>query len=189
MARRRPQSQARGFALLVVVLLVALIAVAAVALLDIVQVDLLVVGQHRRTMDAQAVAVGAMMEVISDDTLRTQLPDPSVLSLAYQYAGKQGANYVRDPTGRFVTIPMTAANSAFVRAAGTSVEQGYDANVELLRVSNPTNTGLTDSQTLTYEVTVVSSINNGEATKEVRAQISRVVGVQSGTLLTTRHAR
>ena len=189
MARRRPQTRTRGFALLVVVLLVALIAVAAVALLDIVQVDLLVVGQHRRTMDAQALAVGAMMEVVSDDNLRTQLPDPSVLNLAYQYAGKQAGGYVRDPTGRFLTTPMTPLNSAYVRDLGTSVERGYDANVELLRVSNPTNTGLTDSQTLTYEVTVIADVNNGETTKEVRAQIARVVAVQSGTLLTTRHAR
>jgi hypothetical protein len=189
MPRRRSQPKARGFALLVVVLLVALIAVSAVALLDIVQVDLLVVGQHRRTTEAQAAAVGAMIEVVSDDTLRNQLPDLTTPNLAYRYAGPNAGLYMRDPTNRFGTTVMGPTNSAYVRDVGTSLATGYTADVELLRVGPPQDTGTTRAQAVTYEVTVVSDVNNGEATKEVRTQVQRVVAVQSGIIRTNVHAR
>lgn len=191
--RRRHQPQTRGFALLVIVLLVALIAVTAVALLDMVQVDLRVVGQQRRSTEAEALAVGAMVEVVSDDSLPLQLPslpDPANLPLlSYQYAGNTGVGYQRDPMNRFATSAMTPVNSAYVRDVGTTIEAGYEAFADLLRISNPQDTGLTKSQVLTYELTVRGSVNAADSTREVRAQVQRVVATQNGTLLTAVHAR
>jgi len=188
---RSRQPKARGFALLVVVLLVALIAVAAVALLDLVRVDLTVVGQHRRSTEAESSAVGAMVEVVSDDLLPQVLPsvpDPTNLpGLSYKFAGKQAGTYFRDPLG--VPTAMDATNSAYVRDVGTNLEVGYEAYADLIRVSNPRDVGLTRSQALTYELSVVSSVVGGEATREVRTQVERIVATQSGTILTSVHAR
>ncbi len=189
--RRRPKtSREGGFALLVIVLIVALIGVAAVALLDIVNVDLLIVGQHRRTVDAHSVAMGAMYEVLGDQRLDgTVFPLPNTPQLSYQYAGKQGANYVRDPQGRFSTTAMNPNNSAFIKNLGTPVEEGYSADIALIRMGPPEDTGLNTARDLVYEVRVIADVGNGDATKEVRATTSRRVAMATGRQITPVHAR
>lgn len=186
---RRPRRRQEGFALLVVVLIVALIGVTAVALLDIVNVDLSIVGQHKRTLTAQANAYGALVEVASDANLSNRLPTLTTNQLRYRYADQVAGNWVRDPDNAFGTAPMNPTNSAYIQNLGTSVEEGYQADVRLLRVGNPQDTGLTTAQTITYEITVVSSVNNGAATKEVRALMTQTVSNQNGTIQTETHAR
>lgn len=193
MTKRNKPSQQRGFALLVVVLIVALIGVSAVALLDIVNVDLLIVGQHRRSVDVQAVALGAMEEVMGDQRLApvTVWPMFNTPNLRYRYAGQTGANspYFRDPNGNFAISPMDSTNSAYVKNLGTSAEEGYEADINLIRMGPPEDTGLNTARELTYEIRVVAALNGGEASKEVRATTSRRVGMNNGRQITPVHAR
>lgn len=191
MRRRKAHPKQRGFALLVVVLIVALIGVAAVALLDIVNVDLIIAGQHRQTVDAQAIALGAMYEVISDSRVDgTVLPRPDTVGLKYDYAQAQAGGFVRDPGGLSATgmTAMNPANSAYVRNTGTSVAEGYAADISLLRLA-PQLDSAVDLRAAVYEVTVESTVSNGAATHQVRTIVSRMVGGLGGRQLTQEHAR
>lgn len=191
MTQRRPRKSRSGFALLIVVLVVALVGVAAVALLDIVNVDLLIVGQHRRTADAVALAYGAMNEVNSDQRVDgTVRPLPNSPSPTYVYARKNGlGNYQRDPNGVVATTPMTDTNSAYVKNLGTSLEQGYEATINLLRYQPVNGTGLNRVYAATHETVVVGSINNGEATREVRAITTQPFSRSNGYIPPRIHAR
>ncbi len=189
MRRTKAQSKPRGFALLVVVLIVALIGVAAVALLDIVNVDLLIVGQHRQSVDAQALALGAMYEVISDSRVDgTVLPRLDTPTLRYVYSRAQGGGFVRDPAGLIGVTVMDATNSAYVKDSGTGVAQGYTADIDLLRLVTVQDSGVT-IRTAVWEVTVESSVSNGQATQQVRALVGRVTSGQGGLVTVGRHAR
>lgn len=186
-SRKNPRG---GFALLIVVLVVALIGVTGVALLDIVNVDLLIVGQHRRSVDATANAMGAMYEVVSDQRLDAFKPRPDTPGLSYQYAGKSGGIYVRDPAGRFLTQPMNSGNSAFVDNVGTGIEEGYEAEISLVRlVDQVENNSINKVRMLVHETRVVANINNGDATKEVRSLQSTLITVPNGLIAPYSHAR
>lgn len=188
--KARPRHSKSGFALLIVVLIVALVGVAAVALLDIVNVDLLIVGQHRRTVDAYANAVGAMFEVTADgridDTVR---PTPKSASPSLVLTQKNGGVYTRDPTGVFGTQVMTSANSAYVDNVGTSLEEGYEATINYLGYRPLPDTGQDKILGLMYETVVVASVNNGDATKEVRAITTKPITVSNGYIPPRIHAR
>lgn len=190
MRTRKTHRKQGGFALLIVVLVVALIGVAAVALLDIVNVDLLIVGQHRRTVDAKSNALGAMMEVVSDARVDgTVKPLPNTPGLNYQYAGKSAGVYMRDPAGRFAATQMLPSNSAYIKNVGTGLEEGYEADISLLRITPVEDSGLNRVIALTHEVRVLASVNNGDATNEVRAITTQLLTVEQGRLFPRVHAR
>lgn len=188
--KAHPRHSRSGFALLIVVLIVALVGVAAVALLDIVNVDLLIVGQHRRTVDAYSNAIGAMYEVTADgrmdDTVRPTPQSPSpTLVLAQKTAGV----YMRDPTGAFGTQVMNNTNSAYVDNLGTTLEEGYEATINYLGYRPLPDTGQDKIIGLMYETVVVASVNNGDATKEIRAITTKPITVSNGYIPPRIHAR
>lgn len=190
MRRRNPRNQRAGFALLIVVLVVALVGVSAVALLDLVNVDLLIVGQHRQTVDAFATAYGAMNEVNADSRIDgTIRPLPNSPSPTYVYAQKVAGTYTRDPAGIVVSQPMTPNNSAYVKDLGTGLEQGYEADISLLRFVPVNDTGLNRVYMAAHETRVIATVANGALTKEVRAVTLQPFTRSNGYIPPRIHAR
>ena len=174
---RRPES--RGFALFVVTIVVALVAIMALSLLDQVGIDLIIAGEHRKTRIARDDGIGAMTEVLSDTTLLPSLPSVDAPNLRYRYIDDDGlGGYVRDPDG--LSQPVTSAESAFFYDIGTSSERAYRANVRLVRFARPPDTGLNKVGALVYEVWLESSVNQGEATSQVRAEVWRPIRLEEG---------
>lgn len=185
--KRSPSQGQRGFALLFIVMIVAVVAVAAAALLDIVEVDLLIAGEHRRSAIAKAVAEGAVKEIQADISKGGLMPTPTTAGMTTRYAGIDGTgNFVRDPNGvDGGPNLLTENNSAFVRnnALVTANErQGYTADVWHLRLGPVPNSGLNTAQAVYYEVQTRSSVANGRATNEVLAEVKSWVQPQVGTV-------
>ena len=77
MTHRNPR--ARGFALLVVMMIVAVVALGAAALLDLVNVDIGVAAEHRKILAAESASVGALLETVIDPSLGRRLPTPTAV--------------------------------------------------------------------------------------------------------------
>ena len=187
MERRRHRPQSRGFALLFIVMIVAVVAVAAAALLDIVEVDLLIAREHRRSAIAEAIAEGAIKEIQADTTKIGVLPTPDSPNLTTRYAGVDASgDYVRDPDGvSGAPALMTEANSAYVRnnAVATAAQrEGYIAEMRLLRLGPAINSGLNTVQAVVYEIRAQSSVGAGQASSEVFAQTFSYAATQAGTV-------
>lgn len=189
MQTRRARHHRKGFALLIVVLISALAAVAAVALLDLVGVDLTMVGEQRRTGEASAIAAGAVLEILADQNADLFFPDLETVGLTVRYAGR-GLNGVhsKGPDGA-APVALTENNSAFTRDVGGADEQRYDADVALLRVVPRLDSGLTVTRSFVYEVTVDGISSGGRASRQMRAQLFRDISMQAGTQLAREHAR
>lgn len=160
-------SQSRGFAILVVMLVVSLMTIVAGTLLDLVGVDISIVGQHRRNGDSRSVVDGAIMEVLDDQRVLTALPDFTTPGLKATYA------------------PGSGTPSAFRDSA---LQRDYTAETQLLRfVTVGESSGR--SRALVYEVTAIADVGDGAATSEVRSQVFIPVAVPPGILLPRVHAR
>lgn len=179
--RRAPHPDQRGFALFIVVLVVALLAVAGGTLLDMVNVDLLIAGEHRRSHKARTVAIGGAVETMADTTLTPGNMPNDPLNPVWVYALDQGGVPRRDPAG--LSVPMDETNSTFVRSPGNpTLQESYTSNIRLLRLGTPKDTSI-DTVAVYYEVQSVSSIGNGAASKEVRAEIYRIAQGTGGRVL------
>ena len=176
--KRRNQQQG-GFARLMVVIVVALIAIMAAALLDQVEVDLISVGEHRRTVEAKGNAIGAMGEVLNDPSLDQFLPLPQA-GVPQSYMGFTAGAYTYDPNN--IGPGATPANSAYVTNAGTHLENGYTANVGFLRTSQAMESAVGTIVNRVYEVDVQSSVATGRSTDEVRTEILRPIVRPDGQL-------
>ncbi len=185
---KAPRRSRRGFALLIVVLLAALLAVSSVALLDLVNLDLVLVGEQRKTYAARENAMGALQEIMGDqlisaetyDVGRTMLPRPGINSTTV-YSSHQGAGFVKDPGGLVGPSADLSTLSAFASNPNTPLQEGFEANIRLLRMVPRQNSSLTQTMTLVWEIQVEASVNAGEASHESRALIFRDVAFQPGT--------
>jgi hypothetical protein len=162
-ARNKKQ---RGFALMIVMVVVALLAVAAITQLCLIVVDLNIVGHNKRSADALAVADGAVMEVIDDQRAASFLPDFTTPQLSSTYTPSPGSAFV-DPW------------------AG----QNYTAGLKLLRFVPLTESSRTWSHALIYEVDALGDSSNGEGSAEIRSQIFKTVALAPGIILPRIHAR
>lgn len=164
----------RGFAMLIVILIVALLSVLAAALLDLVNVDITLVGQHRRAFEARQIAEGATYEILGDPTLPSRLPTLASIDgatpprpLYYRYA----ANDVLDPDG--TPVPLSPASSAVVKTS--AVQQSYNADICLVGLGPVVGSSANLFQSVTHELTVIGRLNSGQATSETRAEIKQLV--------------
>lgn len=156
----------RGFSLMIVIVLVALMSLAAVAQLNLISVDLSIIGNNRRSTDALAIADGAVMEVIDDQRAATYLPEFTTPQLSSNYSPSPASPFVDPATG-----------------------QSYTANVKLLRFVPLSESSQTWSHALIYEIDAVGESTNGEGTGEVRTQIFKAVALAPGIILPRMHAR
>ncbi|MEQ9501316.1 MAG: hypothetical protein RIT81_30890 [Deltaproteobacteria bacterium] len=189
--RRRRNPNQRGFALFIVVLVVALVAVAGGTLLDMVNVDLVIAGEHRKAAQARAVAIGGAQETMADTNLTpANMPiDPA--NNSWVYATDQGGLPRRDPLG--ISSVMDETNSTFVKNPGNvTLQESYTSNIRLLRLGPALDTSVDQATAVFYEVQSVSTIGDGAASKEVRAEIYRIAQGAAGRVLegaTGVHAR
>ncbi len=180
--RRTPNPDARGFALFIVVLVVALLAVAGGTLLDMVNVDLLIAGEHRRSHKARTLAVGGAMETMADTALTPSNMPIDPLNPTWVYASDQGGVPRRDPAG--IASAMDETNSSFVRNPGNvNFQESYTSNIRLLRLGPTLDTSVDQATAVFYEVQSVSTVGNGAASKEVRAEIYRIAQGAAGRVL------
>jgi hypothetical protein len=187
--RARTRRGERGFALLVVVLIAALASVSAVALLDVVDVDLLVAGEHSKNVAVSAVAAEAVREVIADVNSMEILPDFQTPDLTRRYVARDDSgNYVKGPDNA-APIMLSDDNSAVVREVGRAAEEAYVADAVLLGLGPAENSGFTTTQAVYYEISVTGLTGNGARTKEHRVGLSRLISVPPGTQLAPVHAR
>lgn len=182
MKQHRKKGQERGFALIVVVMIVAAISLVAVTLLNFVNLDVVIAGQNRKTFEARAVADCAAFEVLDHADTPGLLPDFASNNLQY---------VASDPHGIFGAAGTAPAGTSYCITPGTldKPAQDYSADVRLLRYVPLTESSLNWSRALVYELRTIGEIDNGDATSEVRAEIWRVASYAPGTLLPRIHAR
>ncbi|MCK6545823.1 hypothetical protein L6R52_08140 [Myxococcota bacterium] len=180
-ARRRPEEQ--GFALIVVVMIVAAISLVAVTLLNFVNLDIILTGQARRTIEARTIADGAAYEIYDRDDLGDFLPD--MRSNALQ-------TVLSDPRNMFGGgVQAIPGGSQFIDPNGTADRPPttFTADIRFLRYGPIVNTGLNTARGLYYEIRTIGEVNNGESTSEVRVEVRNMQAFSAGDLLTPRHAR
>jgi hypothetical protein len=163
---RRRRSSARGFAILVVMMVVALMSVAGIALLDFVNLDLVLVGVSRVRAEATLAAEGASLEVLEDAEARNFLPDLTSTTLSAGYTPPAETPLINTAAGR-----------------------SYTSEVKLLRFVPVRETSATWSRALVYEVTTVSQSRQRNATSEVRVVAYKTIAVPVGVTYPRRHAR
>ena len=179
---RKHRQDEGGFALLVVVLLVALVGVSGVALLDMVQVDLNIVGQQRKTTRAQTVAVGGMLELLSDTQVgnAANLAQPQPGQTMIRYVGTNAGTLMRFPDGPPTPEALTPSNSAVAANLGTRLEDSYEADISYLRAVPLEDTSLQRVVAIVYEARVASRVYDGEASSEIRSEFFRPVTLSQG---------
>lgn len=185
MKKRRHNPRQRGFALFLVVLIVALVAVAGGTLLDFVEVDLIVTGVNRQTKIAHATSVGGVLETIADETLTVpNLPIDPTATPVFDYAD-DSVTPTRNPGG--VGGPPTAMNennSAFTRFVGTTLQESYSSDVRMVSVGLAEDTSVNAGRAVYYEVRALSNVADGSASKETRAAVYRyAAGAAIGQIL------
>ena len=165
MTRRIRNHKQSGFGMFVVVLLVAVTSVVGLSLLDVIRVDLLMVGNEREERVAMEVAEGALMEVINDDLTPDTLP------------------LLDDADLESTFTPASA--SAFSHSG----RQEFTANAQLLRIVPLAESSHTYSRAVVHEVGVEARVGGGAASYQLNAEIYRTVTFRPGTVLPRRHAR
>lgn len=162
---RRRKRRARGFTALLVIVIVALMTLVSLTLLDLVGLDLLLVGEGRRTVEAKALADSAVFEIANDQRTGPMLPDFTSDTMSV--------------TVRPATNSVLAARS----------DRDYDGTIRLLRFVPLGESSQSWSRALVYELSIEASAANGDATDAVRTEVYKTVAVPSDTVFPRRHAR
>lgn len=194
---RRPKKQQRGFALIIIVLLVALLALTGATLLDLVTVDLTIAGQHRKVVRAQMVADGAIREVLSDEQTMNRRPDFSSCGTGggacpnyrYTWAAEQAGQVWKDPDNLYNRQPLDETTSVLAKWTGSPSEEHYTASVDILRTAPLFDSGASTFWAYIYEINADAQVAGGDANHVLHAQGYTVQGLQNGLLLPRRHRR
>ncbi|MBX2812343.1 MAG: hypothetical protein KTR25_11060 [Myxococcales bacterium] len=185
---KKPQSTRRGFALLIVMTIVALISISSAALLDIVNIDINIASEYAKAIDAEAASVGAVLETVGVSNFQNRLPAPNSPTLRTKYVERNSDGYVLDPAAVFQTLTLTEANSVHISGVGTYGESGYESDVRFIKLVPMEDTTL--SQLIpVYEVRAKASVSGGKATREARALIYMPIPVDASRIPLQRHAR
>ncbi|MCK6545022.1 hypothetical protein L6R52_04085 [Myxococcota bacterium] len=163
--RRTQRRRARGFTALLVIVIVALMTLVSLTLLDQVGLDLLLVGEGRRTVEAKALADSAVFEVANDQRTGPLLPDFTSHTMAVT---------VRPHTGS-----VLASRS----------DRSYEGSIRLLRFVPLGESSQSWSRALVYELSIDATAANGDATDAVRTEVYKTVAVPADTVFPRRHAR
>ncbi len=182
----RTKAKRRGFALLVVMLIVSLVGIGAAALLDIVNVDIGIVGEMRNVQEAEGAATAGVLETLADPNLRQRLPNIDTPTLRTRLMTRQAGAYTLDPDGSPQSVDEDT--SVVLANVGTSAETGYESDITLLRVVPRENTSLRFA-VAAYEVRARASVARGGATRESRAVVYEPVAVGTDDIARQRHFR
>lgn len=171
--RRRPIPEQRGFALLVVVLLVALMSITGAALLDVVNVDQTLNYAQQRSRRAFAIADTGAFELITSTELRNRLPvDWGMAQEKIDFPG--------------------GADAMLTDSVVSELRGEYDTTVTLLGERQVSENSINRVVTLTWDVEVVGRTNPSgqvDARSEVRTRIMKMVPKRPGTITVPQYLR
>lgn len=163
MKRTRPQRDEAGFALLMVMLLVAMLAVGALSLLDMVNLDIIMVGEERRFSRAKEAAEGGFFEMVNDTETPDLLPTLNHATLRESYT--------------------TSPQSVFI-----AENESYEGNFELLRIVPMAESSHTLTRAVVHGMHARGR-SGSRASADVDVEIYRVMAYRPGTIFPRRHAR
>lgn len=168
---KSPQPQQRGFALIVVVLLVGLMSLSVAAMLDLVGVDQLLSRRQAQSQQALAAAETGLYETISSRAFDTSKPtsfDNPVQS--YAFAGEANS---------------LLADSVVEEA----LDARYDTEVVLIGLGQVSNCNLQRCARLTYDVTTAAQTGGGLGRSNVRVRLDQLVTLAPGRIPTPVYER
>ena len=156
----------RGFALIIVIMLIAVLAMGGVALLTLISLDRSLVGQTRRSLEARSLSEGGTMEVINNADFATLVPkmDSNPMSTLF-----------RPPAGSQFTDPQSGDD--------------YQARIGLMRIVPLAESSQGLSHAVVYEVVTKARYGNGEASSELRTEIYRPVNWEGQSIMPRKHYR
>lgn len=158
----------RGFAMLVVIIIVALLALMGAAILNVVAEDLEMLGQSRRGFEARTLAEGGVSEMMNDSNVSNLYPDFSTPMLRSSF----------DPN-------TEVAGSMFnVAAQGRQ----YQGEIRLLRMGPAVESDIEQTRTVTYEFYALGDYSQAAQT-EFSAEVFNVIGYPRGWSPAERHYR
>jgi len=173
--KRRLQSRTsgsnRGFALVVVVLLVGLLSVSVAAMLDLVGVDQVLSTRQEQTQRALSVAETGIYETISSRAFDNAKPTSFAAPVEkYDFAGKP--------------------NSLLADSVVSDALQGtYETEVVLIGLAQEKNCNLQRCARLSYDVTTAAETGGGQAQRAVRVRIDQLISLSPGRLPTPVYQR
>ncbi|MEM1022300.1 MAG: hypothetical protein AAGD10_20185 [Myxococcota bacterium] len=157
MSARKEQ---RGFALLIIVLLIGILSVTAASMLDVVSTDQFIIGQQNRKARAESVAETAIVEIASSSDLGEELVKAT-------------------PT---LNLPAPGQPGSLLLKSASDGDGKYDATITFLRERGVRETTQNILRAAIYDVDVSAKTPGEEAEAMRRIQIGKPFKVSSGRL-------
>lgn len=168
---RKPTEHQRGFALIVVVLLVGLLSVSVAAMLDLVGVDQLLATRQAQSQRALAVAETGVYETISSRAFDNAKPVSFAAPVEnYDFAG--GANAL-------------LADSVVADA----LDGTYTTEVALISMGPVSDCNQQRCARLSYDVTTEAQTGAQSAQRTVRVRLDQLVTMNPGRIMTPVYER
>ncbi len=162
----RPRQQRRGFALIVVVILVGLLSIGAASMLDLVGVDQVLAQRQLQSQQALSAAEAGVYEVITSNAFDQNKPKTFADPVAkFGFAGKPGA-----------ILSDSVVSSAL---GGT-----YQTEVVLVGLGTVENCSLNLCAQMNYDVTAMAETGGQLAQSEVRLRRQQTVTLPRGRIIT-----
>lgn len=153
----------RGFTMVTTILLLAVVTVSALIVLDIVDVDLSMVGLQRRGYAAREAAEGGAMELLNDSVALEDLPDYTTDKLRSEVPVASGSDFGGDG-------------------------QAYKASVSLVRIVPLAESSQSRVNAIVYSLDVTGQ-GSGSTRAGVQAEIYRIATSRNGVIRPTIHGR
>ena len=161
--RKNERGSQRGFALLVVVLLVALMSITVASLLDVVNVDQTLNFAGRRSQRAFAIADAALGEVAGSRLLEDRLP--------------------RDITAPSSPVQAPGEPNELLNASVVGVLRGtYAGNVTLEKKRKVAENSVNLIEALVYDVDLTGETDSRDAQSRVRGRFERIILSSAGRI-------
>lgn len=155
----------RGFAMVVVILVLALGAVVAAAVLDMVDLQHQVTRLMRLSHEARDLTEAGLMEVVGDEQLATYLPSI---------------------TGENPTVNYYPSSYSPFKLGSNG---GYQASISYIKNVPVRESSFGIVRGLIFEVSATGESDTNQANAAVTAEIYRLVGYPTGVVLPRNHAR
>lgn len=161
MSRRE---QSRGFALVIVVLLVGLLSVSVAAMLDLVGIDQVLSNRQAQTQRALAVADTGVYETISSRAFDANKPTSFAAPVQnYDFAGEP--------------------NSLLAESVVADALDGrYETEVVLVGLGQVTDCNQQRCARMSYDVTATAETGGGQAQRSVRVRLDQLVTLAPGNI-------
>ena len=136
------------------------------------KIDLSIVGQNRRATEARFLADAGNVELVDHSDTEAQLPDTNTYPDLIAPIAPPADSWVNRPAGDADAAPET-----------------YTGQISFLRQIPIAESTLTVTRGNVFEVAVVGTINNGDASSEVHSEVMKLTTLPQGSQLPRMHAR